>query len=279
MEKVITYLQSQPEITQENINKFQEEVTEYDKNHIGENIWMKISKFIDESGDNNDDFLRALEEDYKDLSLCLFMDQNAILNDFEDSEDNLDSSEQDRQLKHIPQQQNSEQSEAELRPIEHENMEIEKEIPQEEVQKEEDEEDDNIYDDEEDHIQDRSARRQNGEDSEENSIENEGSYDPLNTNNINFDSKNPSPNKGQVFMKNGLKFISNPKFNKTFDPRIMNNNSKAIKEMMNDPLFQLIKKMNPATLPVLNNMQGRMVPNAPGQIFEMNPVVQQEMKK
>jgi len=44
-------------------------------------------------------------------------------------------------------------------------------------------------------------------------------------------------------------------------------------------LFQLIKKMNPATLPVLNNMQGSMVPNAPGQIFEMNPVVQQEMKK
>jgi len=62
MEKVIAHLEAQPEIENDNVKQFQEEVGKYDSAHQDKNIWQQMSEYIDQANGDNDKFLVLLEE-------------------------------------------------------------------------------------------------------------------------------------------------------------------------------------------------------------------------
>ena len=95
MESVLDYLSKQSDITLENRNNFKEKVIEYDRKNPETKIWDRINSFIQQTGDNNDEFLTLLDADYRDLSLWLFEDKNNFLNDFEFSDSNSLASHED----------------------------------------------------------------------------------------------------------------------------------------------------------------------------------------
>jgi regulator of protease activity HflC (stomatin/prohibitin superfamily) len=69
MEKVIAHLEAQPEIENDNVKQFQEEVGKYDSAHQDKNIWQQMSEYIDQANGDNDKFLVLLEEVSKINSL------------------------------------------------------------------------------------------------------------------------------------------------------------------------------------------------------------------
>lgn len=233
--KVIDYLQAQPEIDHDNIKKFKEEVDEYDQAHPSELVWHKISEYIDRAGNDNDQFLVLLEEDYKDLSTHLFNAQYGVLDDFDNSasvQDNSDN-EIDKDEKEVDQQVNSYTDKTHSYENEPKRADID---TADKNKKEEDDLEDNIYDDDQDdNIQD--SMRKPQDDSDE---ENESSYDPCDANKLNPEEEAPKVNiNGMTFnmmhpgfaqMKGMPKFISNPQ-KQTFDPRILDQNAKMMQMM------------------------------------------------
>ena len=246
MEKVIDYLEGQPDFSNWNIQRFKEEVAEHDRNFPHEWIWDRISNYIDIAWGNSDRFLTLFEENYKELWSCLFNNQYALLDDFQNSDsdgnnsDRRDYDQDERNDDNTPNYTRNyslDNNARNFQPASYEgyganedNYNIE----------------DNIYDnDQDDNIQDRwySRRREDDSDNEDKQSNNDSNYDPLDTsklksqpinkNNIN----NLRPEHFPLMINPGGQIKGMPKFmiKPTFDPRILNQNPNMMPIMVNNP--------------------------------------------
>lgn len=240
MEKVINYLEGQSEFSNSNIQRFREEVAEFDRKFPQEWIWESIASYIDNAGGNNDQFLTLFEENYKDLWSYLFNTQYELLDDFRNSDsdgNNSDRQNYEQEEKYneynpkITENYGNNSKMKNFQPASYEGYGVNDENFNFE---------ENIYDnDQEENIQDRWYNRRNRDDSNDidRQSNNDSSYDPLDTtkikesasnskiNNIKPDSFPMMINSNQI--KGMHKFMMKP----TFDPRLLNQNHKMMQMM------------------------------------------------
>lgn len=166
MDKVVEYLEAQPDIDKDNIKRFKEEVCEYDQTHPNELIWSKISEYIDKAGSDNDKFLVLLEEDYKDLSTHLFNAQFGLLDDFENSESIAEGSDNGSDKRERSEEMQLQNNTEKTLSYENERKRSDPDATQVNTKKSQNTIEYNIYDDEQDD-EDKYASRRRGDSDDE----------------------------------------------------------------------------------------------------------------